>query len=220
MLRRAGGAPLSAVEPPAAAVQGAFTSGCIRVAGLGMLEALPGLDELCRKLFPWSPRAYWPLWFLGNYSQGKAHLDLGPHVFNCYYLRRGVKDVLLIPPEVSKTISLQPGLDGLYIPDSEEEARGYKASLPYFYRVDLQPQSMLCFNNTSVIHQFRNQKDAEGFSPEALSIRIKHTCCPEPRVWRQMTFPTRALKAWWRFTGVFVSNILGEPAEDREAKYL
>jgi len=221
VMHRAGGGLLSPVAPPSAAVAGAFHSGCIRVCSLNYTDALPGLDELCRKLFPSSHRAYWPLWFLGKYSQGKAHLDLGPHVFNCYFLRQGFKDVLLIPPEVSKTVPLLPGLDGLYIRDSESEAREYKESLPYYYRVDLPPQSMLCFNNTTVIHQFRNRQAADGAWPEALSIRIKHTCASvEPRVWLHMTSPFRGLKAWWRFTGVFVSNILGEPAEDRDAKYL
>ena len=48
---------------------------------------LPGLQPLLSKLFPTTFRAYWPLWFLGKYSQGKAHIDLGPSTFNCYYLQ-------------------------------------------------------------------------------------------------------------------------------------
>jgi len=221
VLRRAGGKPLSSVKPPAAAVEGAFTSGCIRVCSIGFAEPLPGLDELCRKLMPWSRRAYWPLWFLGRYSQGKAHVDLGPHVFNCYFLRSGAKDVVLVPPEVTKSVSLEPGIDGLYIRDSESEAREYTQVLPYYYRVDLPAQSMLCFNNTTSIHQFRNVQAADGSWPEALSIRIKHTCAHvEPRVWMHMSSPFRGLKAWWRFPGVAVSVLIGEPPEDRDAKYL
>ena len=82
VLRRANGRPLSAVAPPASVLGTAFNAGCIRVAALGMLTPLPGLDELIGKLFPHSTKAYWPLWFLGKYTQGKAHVDLGPHVFN------------------------------------------------------------------------------------------------------------------------------------------
>jgi hypothetical protein len=220
VLRRATGAPLSGVMPPAYAIDGAFSTGCIRVAALGIAERLPGLDELVAKLFPWSARAYWPLWFTGKYSQGKAHVDLGPHVFNCYFLRKGVKDVLLVPPEVASSVALSPGLDGLFIDGSESEERGYRETLPYYYRVDLSEQSMLCFNNTSTIHHFRNRNCADGSTPEALSIRIKHCCCPEPRVWSHMSLPWLAPKPWWRFTGVAVSQLLGEAAEERDAKYL
>ena len=220
VLRRAGGAPLSDIVPPASAVEGAFASGCIRVAPLSYMKRLPGLDEIIGRLFPWSVRAYWPLWFLGKYTQGKAHVDLGPHVCNCYFLRKGVKDVLLIPPEVAKIIPLTPGLDGMYIEGSESEKREYRGDLPYYYRVDLPAQSMLCFNNTSTIHHYKNCHEVDGSTPEALSIRIRHCCCPEPRVWCHMTLPWLALKPWWRFTGVAVSQLLSEPAEERDAKYL
>ena len=221
VLQRAGNKPLSSVAPPVEAVTDATASGCIRVVTTTFLGPLPGLDELCAKLFPWSPRAYWPLWFLGRYSQGTAHVDLGPHVFNCYFLRSGSKDVLLAPPEVARDLDLAPGLDGLYIPESADEKRAYARSLPYYYRVDLPPQSMLCFNNTSTLHQFRNQVGTDGAMPEALSIRIKHTCCGDLRVWRQMTLPWRAVKPIWRFTGVFVAaGLLNLRSEDRDAKYI
>ena len=39
------------------------------------------------------------------------------------------------------------GLDGLFIEGSESEGREYLQSLPYYYRVDLPPQSLLVFNN-------------------------------------------------------------------------
>ena len=64
--------------------------------------------------------------------------------------------------------------------------------------LDLPAQSMLCFNNTSTIHQFRNHQRTDGSTPEALSIRMKHCCSPEPRVWRHMTLPWLALRPWWR----------------------
>ena len=75
------------------------------------------------------------------------------HPHRSYFLRTGAKDVLLVPPEVTKTVTLTPGLDGMFIPGSESESREYLQSLPYYYRIDLLPQSILCFNNTSLIHQ-------------------------------------------------------------------
>ena len=70
------------MAPPAKALNEKFEEGCIRIHGLPYLGKLEGLDELIARVLPWSPRAYWPLWFLGSYSAGKAHIDLGPHVVN------------------------------------------------------------------------------------------------------------------------------------------
>jgi len=217
VLRRVGGAPLSTVVPPASAVAEAFAAGRIRVAALPFLGAIDGLDELVGRLFPWSPRAYWPFWFLGRYSQGKAHIDLGPHTINCYFLRTGVKDVVLVPPEVTKHVALCTGCDGLYVDGSESEGREYLAALPYYHRLDLQPQSLLVFNNASCIHQFRNVQDASGHWPEALSIRVKHCASAEVRIWQHLVGDLAMCK---RFSGVGVSQVLRAPPEDRDPKYL
>ena len=160
------------------------------------ITSLPLRSSVASSQLNSSTRAYWPLWFLGKYTQ--AHVDPGPHVCNCYFLRKA-SDVLLIPPEVAKNIPLTPGLDGMYIEGSESEKREYRGDLPYYYRVDLPAQSMLCFNNTSTIHHFKNCDAVDGSTPEALSIRIRHCCCPEPRVWCHMTFPWFGW-LWWRFT--------------------
>ena len=221
VLRRKDGKPLSAVAPPADATEAAFAEGNIRVVKMPHFAPLPGLDECVKRLMPSAFRAYWPLWFLGRYSQGKAHIDLGPHTINCYFLRSGGKDVVVVPPEVTKAQDLQSGIDGLYLEASEGEGREYLAGLKYYYRVDLAPQSMLVFNNSSCIHQFRNVPDAKtGRWPEALSIRIKYTASADKRIWQHMALPWFARPVWWRFTGVFTDVLLQRAAEDREAKYL
>jgi hypothetical protein len=160
---------------------------------------------LPRGAVPMTPRAYWPFWFLGKYAQGKAHVDLGPHTVNVYFLRTGVKDVVIVPPEVTRNVALETGCDGLYITDSEEPAREYLLGLPYYYHVDLQPQSILVFNNASCIHQFRNVQNADGTWPQALSLRVKHVAACEPRVWSHLMTD---VKMSWRFTGVFLDKIL------------
>jgi hypothetical protein len=190
VLRRARGKPISSVAPPASAVKAAYSKDCIRVAPLGTLEPCPGVDELVAKLFPNTTRAYWPMWFLGRYSQGKSHIDLGPNTYNCYFLRKGVKDIVIGPPEVTKNIPFTPGIDGLYIPDSECEKREYLASLPYYYRVDLGAQEMLVFNNSSCLHHFRNVVDPkDGSHPEALTLRVKKTACADARIWKYAFAP-------------------------------
>jgi len=217
VLRRANGLPISTVTPPISATDDCI-SGCIRVINTPWLGALPGMDEVVAKLFPMTPRAYWPFWFLGKYAQGKAHVDLGPHTVNVYFLRTGVKDVVIVPPEVTRNVALETGCDGLYITDSEEPAREYLLGLPYYYHVDLQPQSILVFNNASCIHQFRNVQNADGTWPQALSLRVKHVAACEPRVWSHLMTD---VKMSWRFTGVFLDKILLKRAsEDRDAKYL
>ena len=221
VLRRSGSvssaAPLSSVSPPPSAVADAFTTGDIRVAGIGYLGDVPGIDEIVNKLFPYTPRAYWPLWFLGRYSQGKAHIDLGPHTQNCYYLRTGSKDVILIPPEVTRNTKLVTGLDGMYIDGSEADGREYLSKLPYYHRVFLPPQSMLVFNNACAIHQFRNIQSADGTWPQALSIRMKHCASCEPRIWEHLIACKSMVK---RFSGVAISMMLQVPKEDRAANYL
>lgn len=204
VLRRANGQPLTAVAPPPAAVANAFDSGCIRVVSEPWFVPLPGLDELVRKIFGGTPRAYWPFWFLGQYSQGKAHIDLGPHTHNCYFMRSGSKDVVIVPPEVTRNVPLQTGLDGLFIADSEGEAREYLHALPYYYRVDLMPQSLLVFNNASCIHQFRNVRAPDGRWPEALSLRLKYCASAEPRIWTHLMSNLPMAK---RFTDVRAGSI-------------
>lgn len=217
VLRRARGKPFSAVAPPSAALRAAFVQGALRVSMLPVLSRLPGLDELIGKLFPMSMRAYWPLWFLGRYTQGNAHIDLGPNTINCYFLRTGGKDVVLVPPEVTRHQPLNNGLDGLGVTGSEVEERHWLSSMLYYYRIDLEPQSLLVFNNSNTIHQFRNVVAPDGSQPEALSIRIKHTSHADPRVWLHLLTDA---KMWWRFTTVFTNQLLREDAEDRDAKYL
>ncbi len=219
IIKRKDGKPLTAAKPPAAATEGAdFAKDCIRVAPTHYLANFDNLDGIVYHLFPYSMRAYWPIWFLGSYAQGKAHSDLGPHTMNCYYLKKGTKDVIVAPPEVTERLPLLKGLDGVYIPDSEDLTRAYLKDLPYYYHCELTPGAMLVFSNSSCLHQFMNGPDpVDGSYPEALSVRIKHTVTPSFRLWKHMTTD---YAMWWRFTGVVVNQILCEPAEDREAKYL
>jgi len=217
ILRRKGGTLLSPVEPPHTARE-TLRKSCIRVAPIGYFDPLAGIDEIVARLFPAAPKAYWPLWFLGRYTQGLAHTDLGPSTCNCYFMRSGSKDVVIVPTEVTRRVTLQPGLDGLYVDGSHSEERHYLSGLPYYYRVDLLPQSMLIFNNSTCIHQFKNVESVDGSTPEALSVRVKFSVGADKRVWHNMMVNTAS---WWRFAGVAVStSLLFEKAEDRDPKYL
>ena len=44
------------------------------------------------------------------------------------------------------------GIDGLFIAKSDDHKRAYLRALPYYYRVDLQSQSCLIFNNAACVH--------------------------------------------------------------------
>ena len=125
--------------------------------------------------------------------------------------------MVIVPPEVTRGVNVVTGLDGLYIPNSEEESRSYLKTLPYYYRIDLTEQSMLIFNNSNSIHQFRNVVTADGTLPEALSIRIKYNRLCDPRVWKHLVLDR---KLWWRFTTVAANQFFHELSEDRDAVYL
>ncbi|KAL1528408.1 hypothetical protein AB1Y20_009757 [Prymnesium parvum] len=217
VLRRKDGAPLTDAAPPEEAVSAAFRQGCIRVVSASYFHNFGTVDHCIGKLFPRRPRAYWPLWFLGKYSQGKAHVDLGPATYNCYYLKSGGKDVIIAPPEVTRKVALQPGIDGIFITDSEDERREYLKSLPYYYQIDMQPHSLLVFSNSACIHQFRNIDSPDASPPEALSIRMAHPTFGDRRVrWHLMT----DVRMYWRFTTYAAALFLREKAEDRKAAYI
>jgi len=198
-------------------VEAAFRQGCIRVVSESYNVQLGALDGFIAKLFPRVLRAYWPLWFLGKYSQGKAHVDLGPATYNCYYLKSGRKDVIVVPPDVTCEQELLPGIDGIFIGDSEDEKRSYLAQLRAYFHVELQPESLLVFSNAACIHQFRNIDGEDGAPPEALSVRMMFPSWGDRRIRLHLVSD---LRMYWRFTTYAAAQILRENGEDRVATQL
>jgi hypothetical protein len=212
---------LSDYSPPECALAANFSAASIRVATCPLLDALPGLDGLIQHMFPWHLKAYWPLWFMGRYNQGYAHVDVGMGTQNCYFLRSGRKDVLLFPEDVSADMKLTVGVDGLFIPGSDDNEREYLDSIPRYYHVDLGPQEMLVFANSLLVHQFRNggyHGIPEGEAPPtALSIRMRDGRVFDSRVAKALVV---GVKSSWRFTQFFTNWVFGARIEDREAAYL
>ena len=105
VLRRKGGQPIAeGVVPPDCAVRPPFAAGSLRVTTMPMSSPFPGLDEIVRHAFPGAWRAVYPVWFTGEYKAGFSHLDQGPCCSNLYYLRRGSKDVIILPRDVSESV--------------------------------------------------------------------------------------------------------------------
>merc|ERR1712187_122351 len=134
----------------------------------------------------------------GDYKRGMAHVDVVSYAgYNCYYLMSGSKDVVIVPQAVTKSMSLSPGLDNWYVPDSAESF-DYLNLLPAYYRVQLRPNSILVFNSTGCVHHFSNDIDIENGSvsaPQALSIRVAHSVHSDPRNWLSSAFDPRV---WFR----------------------
>ena len=200
VLRRCSG-KISDVSPPANdAAAGA--QGTIHVKTAPIAKRIPGIDELVHKLLPHTWRAYWPLWFLGNYKSGVAHIDMGPASVNFYFLRTGSKDVVIAPKHVSAGLKLKTGIDSIYIPGSAGN-HDYLASLSSYYRVTLQEQDVLVFNNSGLLHHFSN---VEGAAPcEALSVRCKYALGSDKRCRRLLA---SSPKVWQHMAGHFVGLLL------------
>lgn len=194
ILRRKGGAMISEASPPEAPDESVQT-GNISVMSDSMSAKFPGIDEIIKKVLPSTWRAYWPLWFQGNYKSGLAHVDLGPGTCNFYFLKRGKKDVIIAPYEVTRELKLKTGIDNLYIPGSSGN-HDYLGSLDKYYRVMLEEQSILIFNNAGCLHHFTNVIE-EGITPIALSVRCKHALGSDPRGWLHLALD---LKVWWNMT--------------------
>ena len=106
------------------------TSGFIRILFAKWCAPLPAVDAVRQKLLPWSWRANWPIWFLGNYTGGAAHVDLGPACINLYLLVQGRKDVVIVPPTETRKTHLVAGCDSMYtFPAAPSRARGWRKAM-------------------------------------------------------------------------------------------
>mmetsp|Transcript_14960 Transcript_14960/g.24745 ORF Transcript_14960/g.24745 Transcript_14960/m.24745 type:complete len:354 (-) Transcript_14960:224-1285(-) len=208
ILRKKDGSKISSVMPPQEADPDA-PSGNISVLADSIKVKLENIDDIIKKILPHTYRAYWPLWFQGNYKSGLAHVDLGPGTTNFYCLQRGKKDVVIADYEVTRQLSLKTGIDNLYMPDSSGN-HDYLDRLPKYYRVTLEENSILVFNNSGCLHHFTNIIE-EGVTPIALSVRCKHSLGSDPRGWLHLATD---LKVWWNMTD-HVMALSGKTADSR-----
>jgi len=197
ILQRTDGKPISNASPPRT-TDDDDTEGCISVQADNMNVKLDGIDPIVKKLLPLTFRAHWPLWFQGNYKSGLAHVDLGPGTTNFYWLKRGKKDVIIAPFEVTRKLTLTTGIDNIHIPGSADN-HDYLKDLDMYYRVTLTEQSLLIFNNSGCLHHFTNIIE-EGVTPIALSNRCKHAYGSDPRGWMNLA---ANLKVWYNMASHF-----------------
>ena len=61
-----------------------------------------------------------------------------------------------------------------------------------YYRVMVEEQSILVFNNAGCLHHFTNVIE-DGVTPIALSTRCKHAIGSDPRGWLHLAFD---MKVW------------------------
>jgi hypothetical protein len=104
--------------------------------------------------------------FSGKYKQGLAHLDTIAS-YNFYFLKRGKKQIYIIPQEYSKYIDLQYGVDNLFVND-DKISLSWIDKVPEYYNFTLNENETLIFNNVKTIHKFNNLMGDE----EAYSVRL------------------------------------------------
>ena len=131
----------------------------------------------------------------GNYKSGLAHVDVGPATINFYCLQRGKKDVVIADFEVTRHLRLKTGIDNLHVPGSSGN-HDFLERLSKYYRIRLEENSILIFNNAGCLHHFTNIIE-EGVNPIAVSVRCKHAMGSDPRVWMHLAIDP---KVWWNMT--------------------
>eukprot|EP00978_Attheya_sp_CCMP212_P027509 scaffold92129_cov50-Attheya_sp.AAC.1 len=194
ILRKKDGSQISDAMPPEEADPNSPV-GNISVLADSMTRKFENIDDIVKKVLPHTYRAYWPLWFQGNYKSGLAHVDLGPGTTNFYCLQRGKKDVVIGDYDVTRHLHMKTGIDNLYIPGSSGN-HDYLQRLSKYYRVTLEANSILIFNNSGCVHHFTNVIE-EGVTPIALSVRCKNAMGSDPRGWLHLAAD---LKVWWNMT--------------------
>lgn len=106
--------------------------------------------------------------FSGKYKQGLAHLDSGSS-YNFYFLKKGKKQVYIIPQEYTKYLDLQYGEDNVFVKDDKLNLLWIN-KLPEYYNFILNENEILIFNNVKTIHKFKNLNGDE----EAYSVRLSN----------------------------------------------
>jgi hypothetical protein len=104
--------------------------------------------------------------FSGKYDQGIAHLDTAAS-YNFYFLKKGKKQVYIIPQEYTKYLNLQYGEDSVFVKD-DEFSLSWIDKVPEYYNFTLKENEILIFNNAKTIHKFKNLNGDE----EAYSVRL------------------------------------------------
>jgi len=142
---------------------------------------------------------------------------LGPATVNFYFMKSGMKDVIIVPTEVSRGVKkLARGMDGLHIDGSANLERAYLKSLQYYYQVVLKPQTMLVFNNSASIHHFCNIYAPDGSPPEALSLRMLYSMNADLRTFYNFLNNPRM---YWRAATFIAHMVFVDGGESRVQDY-
>lgn len=123
-----------------------------------------------------------------------------------------VQDVVIATPQVTRELTLETGIDNIHIPGSSGN-HDYLTSLEHYYRVTLEEQSVLIFNNSGCLHHFTNIIE-EGVTPIALSNRCKYAYGSDPRGWIHLA---SNLNVWYNMADHYVDLMAdGEQARKQE----
>jgi hypothetical protein len=99
--------------------------------------------------------------FRGKYISGITHIDISK-TYNFYYMRKGIKEVLIIPLEFEKYVNMSYGIHNVYVRDETSNSHNISTlkwldNIPYYYRFYLKEGEILIFNNSGCLHKFVNK---------------------------------------------------------------
>jgi hypothetical protein len=100
--------------------------------------------------------------FGGGYSGSQAHIDTFA-TYNFYYLKKGEKDVYIIPHEYTCYLNMTNGKESVFVGEDKPNSENLEwlKNLPEYYHFTLVEGDVLIFNNGNCIHKFTNLKGDE-----------------------------------------------------------
>ena len=150
---------------------GVESEGFMEIRMLPLSTRVPGLyDEIFYKLLPFAAPPI-PLVLAGNYNGADCHIDSNPNGTNCYLMMRGSKDVVIIPPHLSRKVPLIVGKDSLAVAGSIDNYK-YLDQVEAYYRFTLEEGQLLFFHHSACLHHFARANDKSEATPIAMSFRL------------------------------------------------
>ena len=107
--------------------------------------------------------------FSGGYKGGFAHIDSFPS-YNFYYVRRGRKQVWIVPRQYNYLLNFGMGYDSVFVRDDAPDGSQLEwlKTIPGYYEFEVEKGDVLLFNNAASIHKFINITH----NPEIFTMRL------------------------------------------------
>ena len=167
--------------------------GCLDMRTQSLFARVPGLHtEIIDNLLPWATPSV-PLIIAGNYKRGDCHVDTVPNGTNCYWMMRGSKDIVIVPPHITRKTPLCGAKEHILIVPGSIDGYDYLNDLEAYYRFTLEEGQLLVFHHTACLHHFGMAKEPKSDTDTPIAIAFQnfnfyYAKGADPRCWYRVLF--------------------------------